>query len=283
MKFSLRGVSLAAALCLTACSQERVERAPAPEKPAAGTTPQIVVGDVDHADRAALSAWIEEAVTLFKSPDFEANMRRAGERFPEVYLSRTEDIISTQLLLKRLKTEDPYLSGLWWPKTYVVLQGETAVRSKDRFGFGFEGSRKAVAGPNPNEAAPQKTGRIELGRLHLARYSRGDAVEKSCAINTLAHEISHTLSERPERYWMHILDSERHTTPPRGIYEASYFIGVVAQCTYLETVGRITPAAFESCMMTFSDPSQASRFRSAACDDFPEGKPLTPQGRLPLN
>ena len=79
---------------------------------------------------------------------------------------------------------------------------------------------------------------------------------------------------------MHILDTEDNVTPPRGVFEASYFIGIVAQCTYLEKVGRIETQDFANCMTTFSDPSNSSRFRSIACDDFPGNTPITPRNRI---
>ena len=265
-------------LILAACSQNEVEDAAPLKKISKGINPQIIVGDINAADKDALSTWIDDAVELFKSPAFETNMTRAALLYPEVYLSKSEDVITTQTLLKRLKTDDPFVPGLWWPKTYVVLDGEAVTRAPTP--FGFTGSRKAVAAPNPKETTPQTTGQIEIGRLHLARYTTGNAVEKSCALNTLVHEISHTLSETSDIYWMHILDSQRGAVPPRGIFEASYFIGVVAQCTYLENIGRISQSKFNSCLLTFSDPSQSSRFRSSACNDFPGDKPISPQSRL---
>ena len=280
MRFDVWLMTASAIFTLAACSQDIIEDTPIPPKINRGLDPQIFAGDIPPAEKAAVSKWINEAVALLKSPAFETNFARASVHFPDVYVSKTEDIISSSLLMKRLKTQDPRNPDLWWPKTFVVLDGEAATRTQDRFGFGFEGSRKATAGPHPKEPVPQKTGQIEIGRLHLARYTQGDVVEKSCALNTMVHEISHTLSEKPDRYWMHILDSQRGITPPRGIFEASYFIGIVAQCTYLEDVGRIDTADFETCLLTFSDPSLFSRFRSLACDDFPDTKPISPLGWL---
>ena len=278
MRWLVRLVLVGFTLSLAACSQDTVE-APAPaETVNTGIDPQIFVGDVNSADKDALAALINEAIALFKSSAFEARFAEAARLYPDVYLSKSEDVIPTQTLLKRLKTDDPSAPGLWWPKTYVVLDGETASRAQNP--FGFAGSRKAVAGPHPQEPAPQTTGQIEIGQLHLSRYRAGDAVEKSCALNTLVHEISHTLSETPDLYWMHILDSQRGAAPPKGVFEASYFIGVIAQCTYLENIDRISPSEFNSCILTFSDPSLSSRFRSSACDDFPGHKPITPHGRL---
>lgn len=276
-------VGFGVGLCLTACSNEPI--APTAQSVAAserlkGIHPDIVVGEVSPKDADALSQWIEEAVALFQSPKFETNFMRASSLFPEVYVSKSQDIILTSLLLQRLKTDDPYLSALWWPKTYVVLNGETAVRSENRRGFGFEALRNAGAGPFPVGEIGTATGEIELGRLHFARYTQGDTVEKSCAMNTMVHEISHTLSDRPDIFWMHVLDTEEDVTPPRGIFEASYFVGIIAQCTYLEDVGRIDPSGFEACIRTFSDPASASRFRSIACDDFPDGTAIRPENRI---
>lgn len=280
MRFDTWLYIVGAALALTACTQDTIEEPPAPLKINKDINPNIIVGEVNPADKDVLSAWINDAVTLFKSPAFESHFIRASTRFPEVYVSETEDIIPSLTLLKRLKTQDPRNPHLWWPKTYVVLDGATVTRSQDRLGFGFEGSRKAIAGPYPKTLPPQTSGQIEIGRLHLARYKAGDAVEKSCALNTMVHEISHTLSDTPHKYWMHILDSQRGVAPPRGTFEASYFIGVIAQCTYLENIGRIGSGEFETCILTFSDPSLSSRFRSSACDDFPDGKVISPQGWL---
>ena len=245
-----------------------------------GIRPHILAGDVPAKDQTALKQWIEETITLMQSPSFEANFQRASDLYPQVYISKTQDIIPSEKLLERLKTQDPHRRALWWPKTTVVLSGEAAVRSPNRLGFGFEASRRAATRPNPLGQAPAQSGQIELGRLHFARYTRGDPVEKSCAINTMAHEISHTLSDRADQFWMHILDSQANVTPPSGVFEAGYFVGTVAQCSYLQSIGRIAEAEFDLCLLTFSDPDISSRFKSTACDDFPKGKAITPAGRL---
>jgi len=245
-----------------------------------GIHPDIVSGDVPADNRAALQQWIAESIALLQSPEFEANFHRASALYPDVYVSKTEDIIPSATLLKRLKTRDPMRPALWWPKTYVVLTGPPAARSADRLGFGFEASRDAGAGPFPENASPALTGEIALGRLHFARYTRGDAVEKSCALNTMTHEIGHTLSDKRDEFWMHILDTEPNVTPPYGVFEASYFIGTVAQCTYLQSIGRVSEIEFQSCLLTFGSPGTSSRFRSIACDDFPGNKPISPSGRL---
>lgn len=228
-------------------------------------------------DAGAVTRWIGEATALMQSPAFEANFLKASQLYPQVFVSKKEDLVASETVLARLKTQDPRLPDLWWPESFVVLTGEPALRSPDLKAFGFEASRKAGAGPMPDNP---RAGRIELGRLHFARYTQGNVVEKSCALNTMVHEISHTLSERPDQFWMHILDSEENVTAPGGTFEASYFIGSLAQCTYLQASGHVLEASFQDCLMTFSDPRFGSRFKSLACDDFPNSKPITPQGRI---
>jgi len=174
-----------------------------------------------------------------------------------------------------LHTNDSYSPALWWPETSIRLMGEPATRLPDKTGHGFLGSRTASTGP-----MTEKTGEIELGRVHFARYTQGDIVERSCAINTMTHEISHTLSNREGEFWMHILDSGKDSNPPPGVFETSYLIGTIAQCSYLQDQNRIPEDAFFDCLLTFSDPVTRSRFRGRACDDFPDGKEITPAGRL---
>lgn len=284
MKRLIRHCALGLSVGLSNCNEQPVKEPVSvenhSEKPT-GIRPNIVVGDIDPQHQTALMQWIDEAVSLLKSPEFEANFKRASQIYADVYVSKTQDVIKSERLLGRLKTNDPSESALWWPKTYVILSGAPATRSSDRNGFGFEADRTAAARPYPTHSNITKTGEIELGQLHFARYTHGDAVEKSCAINTMVHEISHSLSDREDQFWMHILDSEENVTPPRGVFEASYFIGVIAQCTYLQSIGRMTKADFHACMLTFSDPDNSSRFKSLACDDFPNNTAITPSGRLP--
>ena len=280
MKPGFRLLGVAIFLGSAACSNETptsvISTAP-DAKAISGIHPNIKPGDMSPEDTDAVSFWIAEANTLLQSPEFETNFRRASELYPKLFVSEKEDLVPAVTVMARLKTSDPRLPDLWWPESFVSLTGGQAVRSPDLSEFGFEASRKAGAGQMPGQV---KTGRIELGRLHLARYTQGDIVEKSCALNTMVHEISHTLSDRSDQFWMHILDSEEDVTAPRGTFEASYFIGTVAQCTYLQSAGQVLAADFQDCLMTFSDPRFGSRFKSLACDDFPDSKPITPQGRL---
>ena len=266
-----------AAFALSACAEPTFSD-PAPVKVSPGFAPNIVVGSNAPEDVAVLKDWITQSIALMTSDAFEANLLRAANTHPEVWISRERDTIPTLRLLDILHTRDNYAPHLWWPETSVVLTGVPAIRSPDQSGFGFEGARNAGAGPA--EQGSTRRGEIKLGRLHFARFARGGIVERSCAFNTMTHEISHTLSDRPDQFWMHILDTGDAERAPVGMYEASYLIGAVAQCTWLQSVQRIDSEDFETCLRTFSDPTFGSRFRSRACDNFPDMTPLSPETRM---
>ena len=261
---------------LTACAPETkpVEQ---PAVTTSGFNPHIVTGENSVAENEILQDWIDTSLSTLKSPTFETNLNRVAERYPQIWVSRARDVMPTSDLHNVLHTKNNYSPALWWPETSVLLIGEAATRLPNRTGHGFSGSRAASTG-----AMTETTGGIELGRVHFARYAQGDIVERSCAINTMAHEISHTLSNREDEFWMHILDSGKDSNPPAGVFETSYLIGTIAQCTFLQDAGRIEADDFFNCLLTFSDPITQSRFRSRACNDFPDDKPITPMGRLPL-
>ncbi|WP_427454545.1 hypothetical protein [Litorimonas sp. WD9-15] len=225
-------------------------------------SPDIRLGAPNSPEAELLQNWIETTTSTLTSAPFENNLSRVAERYPQVWVSRTRDAMQTAELRDVLHADDSLFPSLWWPKTSVVLRGD-------------ETTDLARTG-----ADTETKGEIEIGRMHYRRYTEGDMVERSCAINTLAHEISHTLSDRADEFWMHFLDTAARDNAPPNMYQASYLVGTVAQCTWLQEQERVAENEFFDCLLTFSDPSSGSRFRSRACNDFPNDKPVTPEGRL---
>lgn len=66
----------------------------------------------------------------------------------------------------------------------------------------------------------------------------------ACAINTIAHEWTHTIPQAGDPAKERFLD--RGHKPSTGML-ASYTVGAVAQCTYLEAGGHL-PETFEKCV-----------------------------------
>ena len=237
-----------------------------------GFTLNILTEITDPKERDKVEAWVKETISILHSSDFDENLKSISAQYPDVWISRPHDIIPSKRLSDILNTNYLYLPSLWWPESFVTLEGQVPQKDPDMAGHGFLGSRHASTGLHANKI----NGHIRLGRVHLARYNSNNLVEKSCAINTMAHEISHTLSERKNAFWMLILDSGSENRPPLGVIEASYLIGSVAQCTYLQKENRILESDLHACFKTFSNPDSGSRFRSQACDDFPNQAPIWP-------
>lgn len=236
-------------------------------------------------DSQALSNWITQSVALLESDLFRFNIIEISNSYPEVWVSDQNKTTSTLSLINKLSANDPDISELWWPTTYVKIEG-TAQRDTNINSSGFQGNEDAGANYYRVEPDGKSSGIISLGRVHLARFEKGDPVEKSCAINTMTHEISHSLSDKKDIFWMHILDTEDGVNPPAGMFKASYLIGTVAQCTHLQNVGRIGSADLLNCVETFGDPTyqtgsplEDTPFASGACNNFPGSKPITPAGR----
>lgn len=238
-----------------------------------GFTPNIQTDISDPSEAKLVQDWLDDTLSVLQAREFETNLIQISSRYPKVWISRTHDTLPTERLLSVLNTDYSKLPALWWPKTKVTLEGDTPSRAPDKAAHGVIGSRHASTGAGPDDV----TGHIRLGRVHLARYKSDNIVERSCAINTMAHEISHSLSEKKDKFWMHILDSGSENRPPDGVIEASYLIGSVAQCTYLERHARISSDEILNCFQTFSDPNKGSRFRSLACDDFTDQDPIRPK------
>ena len=81
---------------------------------------------------------------------------------------------------------------------------------------------------------PSFHSRITLTPEVIERWRSMSIEHRSCAVNTVAHEIAHTFSSSPTRGRWVIEDGGRRWIPP-FLYGplASYTIGSVAQCTML--------------------------------------------------
>ena len=76
-----------------------------------------------------------------------------------------------------------------------------------------------------------------LGRGHMFNWRSENIVRKSCAINTVSHEISHLVSTDPIKFdiksqIIQDLGAAKHS---ENNAVASYLIGTVGQCTWLQT------------------------------------------------
>ncbi|MBB6425629.1 hypothetical protein [Sphingopyxis sp. JAI128] len=119
--------------------------------------------------------------------------------------------------------------------------------------------------------------RIRLRRSLLDRWRSANPVVKACAINTMAHEISHTISRDPHRYLPAFTDTGDANADARNGVVASYFVGDLALCTALVRSGRIGPQDVAQCVPVWYEPGG---LQSGRCYAFgPDDAVKWPKGR----
>jgi len=126
-----------------------------------------------------------------------------------------------------------------------------------------------------------KTASMALGRGNLyINWVTKDEVHRSCGINTVVHEMSHLIfaGGKPVEHGSQlVLDQGAAAGAAPGDAVASYLIGTVAQCTWLQKRSRVPPEGLQDCIAVFGHRG----FNSLRCDKFSNGEPVKPRNGLP--
>ena len=253
---------MAAMLLLCGCTStpDPVESAAANR--AEGPALQVASG-TPTADHAVLQSWIDDTKGVLASSEFADNLRSLEADYPKVWLSPRLQYTAIPGLADRLRG---ITGGYRFVPTPVYLRG----------GAGDDTARAGYAGL----AADGRTGlsAMTLGRLHLRRYRSSDVVEKSCAINTMAHEASHTLTDTDPAF-LHAIEDTGNGAAPAGSTAplASYLIGATAQCTYLQKRGRVAATGLRACIAVFG----TNNYNSNRCNQFGNGQAVEERPGLP--
>jgi len=225
-------------------------------------SPWIVIDGVsNHREREVATAWISEVQSILNSKEFYENLTSLDKTYPFVYLR--DNIIGTVSDVADIITlRAPNLRAV---RTPMAIVG--GIDTDYAFG-GWTG--------DPLHEGDSSTS-LTIGRTHLKRYFSQNQVEKSCAINTLAHELSH-LIVTDQKLILHALTDTGITPPSRPINAiASYLIGTTAQCTWLEKANRLEPKNFPECVAIFG----TLNFNSLRCNQFNNTSPLQLRPSLP--
>lgn len=229
---------------------------------------QGVAGARSDEEADALRRLLGEAYGVLRSPQFQRNLRSLSEAYPVVY-ARPSKQDATVDEIAALVDLEPW--GARYAPVQVFLVGGDSPQDFER--------ELASAGEGPGSG---RFADMNLGRAILAQYGSGDVVERSCAINAAAHEYAHTISTLPVKFSNAFTDTttgevrirnRRHPGSP----VASYLIGAVAQCTWLQTQGRIGAGEIRACVEVFG----TNRFNNLRCRAFRGGQPIAPDPRLP--
>ena len=238
--------------------------------------PRMMLGTVAADEREPLETLFETARTVLESDTFHANMIASEGVTDCCWLSKADGKSSTENLAKTLRlTSDSGRYFGWAPMT-INLVGSASGRGATLSGDAAANIR--MAGPrNVDGVSVLTETELDLGRLHLLRSIDDNQVQQSCAINTMAHEIAHSLSNQPRLFIWHIKDKEkrflRPNPKPKGMRYASYRVGTIAQCSWLQDQGRIEPDDLAQCIDAF----EAMKFKSGSCKKYDNDTDMFPE------
>lgn len=212
--------------------------------------------------QADLLAAARTAYGLMQTPQFERALRAAAGQGP-VYIARDRPRGDVDEVLARLRGEGRYLP------LRLVLMSDSQVRF----------ARHYAAGGGIGYFT--QAGEIHIPPAVAAQWRAGDLVERSCAINTLAHEIAHTVSISPLVFTPAFTDTNaaRPAIAGRTPGEspiASYLIGSAAQCAWLAREGRIAETELAACVEVFGTAGFNDR-----CTAFSAGESVRERPGLP--
>jgi hypothetical protein len=237
--------SLSLTLALSACAIEPPAFGPDTEVAVRPTYLSISVDDsVSAADKQTVQELINLTVRIITSERFARNLEGLEDPYHRLWLSPFGKTMSP-----------PEVAQVYLGRHSTVRPAPIIVEVADQ--------------ENPSQGFSRETplvSYIVLPPFVLERW-RGDTVERrSCAVNSLAHEISHSFSKSPVegdhifadrgKGWYFNLTSYLYG------HLASYTIGTVAQCTMLQEANELE-GEFVACLKDWG----TDEFYSNGCGD----------------
>lgn len=172
-----------------------------------------VADDVQPEDRQAVQELVDATLQVITSDDFRDNLVRLDGATSRLWLSPYGETMSLDDVARIYRGEHQSVRPV--PTRVQVNHGNSTPSQ----GFYYQ---------------PEFHSRITLTSDVLTRWRSDSMEQKACAVNTLAHEISHTFSSSTTQGEWVIADAGKGRWPS-FLYGAlaSYTIGSVAQCTML--------------------------------------------------
>ena len=232
------------------------------EDTAPGRAPYDSLHAADDAEATRLARLLEQAHAVLVSDDFRRNLLVLEDRYPVVY-ARPSEQDATIARVADIVALKPFGARFAPAQVAVVNDG---------------GPILAAAGEG---AVTGRYSDMLIGRQVLAAFAQPDIVARPCAINVAAHEYAHTIVLTPMGYGLAFTDTRagdrgianrRHPQSP----VASYLIGAVAQCTWLQQQGRIRSGEVPACIDVFG----VRAFNWDRCPQFGGGAPVAPRADL---
>jgi hypothetical protein len=213
-------------------------------------------------EREAAGRLLQEGYAILRSSAFRANLEALQDRYPAIYARPSEQEIDPKGVAAIVALEPP--GSRFAPAQAMIVDDD--------------GEALGAAGEG---GATGRYSDVLITRGVLKAFGSGDVVTRSCAINVAAHEYAHTISLTPMGYRVAFADTnevQRQISNRRhpGTPVASYLIGAVAQCTWLEKQGRIGQGDVPACVEVFG----TAAFNWPRCGQFADGEPVGPRPGL---
>lgn len=233
-------ISFTAAVLLSACAG--IPKPSISELAATEASPTLIRlqpdGSIkDSVERSDTQDLIDATYSVIESPEFMRNLRELDGKLKDLWLSPYGETVPAKEVflayLGRDKNHMPVPSTLKWGKTERTVPAE--------------GTAAAAL--------------IELSLSKLAQWRSSSITHKSCAINTLAHELTHTVSRDNKQFRYLFTDGGRRWATFLGRPLVSYTVGAVAQCTYLQQHGDVLGTDLRACIERWG----TNQFYSSGC------------------
>ena len=221
------------------------------------------LSSASEAERETAGRLLQEGYAVLRSSAFRVNLEALQDRYPTIYARPSE------------QESDP--------------KGVAAVIALERPGSRFAPAQATIVdddgwalGAAGEGGTSGRYSDLLITRGVLQAFGASDVVTRSCAINVAAHEYAHTISLTPVGYRVAFSDTNevrREIANRRnpGTPVASYLIGAVAQCTWLEKQGRIGQADVPACVEVFG----TAAFNWSRCRQFAGSEPVALRPGLP--
>ncbi|MEP2734697.1 MAG: hypothetical protein ABJP34_00240 [Erythrobacter sp.] len=238
-------------------------------------------------EQAELSTLVNTTVSVLESDAFFRNLKDGVDQsdiiardFKVVSGAEVPVPISVEELTSILQFKQ---SGMWKFRQSVTLMGTYWNQ-----GPMYIGQCSNPAGPSPlpckrakftdnntNQFATNRAIKpgedtlleILIGRELHKRYLKDDPFKKSCAINTLSHEILHGFApDTGKIHTTYFRDTDANGQRFNSQSPlATYYVGSVAQCTWLQRKGLVgnTKTELRTCLARYG----TNEFLSNQCDD----------------
>lgn len=214
------------------------------------------LGGGSEAERAVAGRLLQEGYSVLRSTEFRAHLEALQSRYPVIYARPSDQETDPRRIAALIALERP--GSRFAPAQVTIVDDNGAA-----LGMAGEGG------------ASGRYSDVLITRGVLGIFGSSDLVARSCAINVAAHEYAHTLSLTLMGYRVAFSDTNEVRRAIRdrrhpGTPVASYLIGAVAQCTWLEKQGRIGPGDVRACIEVFG----TAGFNWSRCEQFAGGEPV---------